>query len=191
MNKAILEQFNQYLNKREDDEYLFMKIAFQAAPTLVNIKPSSLIALSNHSRDILNIWEEQKDRICSRLNVYYFELLKSENHISILFYQRNKIVQTLEKTENKDFLKNMGYCIGNLEDILQRLKKRFQEKFPHEIGIFLGYPLEDVKGFIEYQGTSFLLCGYWKVYHNPEQALKVFRKYDLARMRYLLELMTQ
>ena len=32
--------------------------------------------------------------------------------------------------------------------------------FPHEIGLLLGYPVEDVLGFIRYQGKNYLYTGY-------------------------------
>lgn len=170
------------MNNSEDHEYLYMRIASHAAPTLMDMKPSSLISLSNNSRKVMNIWEENKDRIADRLNLHYFELLKSDKHVSILFYRKDKILQTIEKPESRHFLKSMGHPAGtNLEDLLQSFKQRFQKEFPHEIGILLGYPLEDVKDFIRHKGSGSLLCGYWKVYHNPDQALQVFRKYDLAK----------
>ncbi|NLM20268.1 MAG: DUF3793 family protein, partial [Peptococcaceae bacterium] len=71
---------------------------------------------------------------------------------------------------------------------------------PHEIGVFLGFPCQDVKAFMEYQekisgarsrsqverGPKLLLNGYWKVYHNPDLASDIFRRYDLARMMVML-----
>ena len=32
--------------------------------------------------------------------------------------------------------------------------------FPHEIGLLLGYPVEDVLGFIRHQGKNYLYTGY-------------------------------
>ena len=64
------------------------------------------------------------------------------------------------------------------------LQKRIAEKpeFPHEIGIFLGYPLEDVDGFITHQGENCKLCGCWKVYGNVEQASRTFANYEKCRV---------
>ena len=53
--------------------------------------------------------------------------------------------------------------------------------FPHEMGVLLGYPTEDVLGFIENQGKNYLYAGYWKVYGNLEDTLKTFEAYDRAR----------
>ena len=62
---------------------------------------------------------------------------------------------------------------------VERLKERIRqlEDFPHEIGLFLSYPIEDVLGFIENRGKNYILNGYWKVYGNEEEARKSFFKY--------------
>ena len=59
-----------------------------------------------------------------------------------------------------------------------RLKKRLAEDdFPHEIGVFLGYPLGDVVGFIENRGLNCKCVGCWKVYCNEHEAVKTFERY--------------
>ena len=57
--------------------------------------------------------------------------------------------------------------------------------FPHEIGLFLGYPLEDVRGFMENCGRNYRLCGCWKVYGDPEAALRCFARYRKCARLYL------
>ena len=49
--------------------------------------------------------------------------------------------------------------------------------FPHEIGLFLGYPFDDVMGFIENRGENFLCSGCWKVYAKERDALACFCSY--------------
>ena len=49
--------------------------------------------------------------------------------------------------------------------------------FPHEIGFFLGYPYEDVLGFIEHEGRNCLAIGPWKVYAHLDRALRTFKRY--------------
>ena len=51
------------------------------------------------------------------------------------------------------------------------------KEFPHEIGVFLGYPLEDVTGFINNTGKNFRYSGIWKVYGDEKEAEKRFYKY--------------
>ena len=57
--------------------------------------------------------------------------------------------------------------------------------FPHESGIFLGYPLEDVCGFIANKGNHAKLCGEWKVYGDAHAAARTFHRYTCCRQDYL------
>ena len=57
--------------------------------------------------------------------------------------------------------------------------------FPHEIGIFLGYPLDDVVGFIENRGQNCKCCGLWKVYCNESETRKLFDKLEKCTRIYL------
>lgn len=73
----------------------------------------------------------------------------------------------------------------SLEDTLSLLKSRIETGFFHEIGVFLGYPIKDVNDFIEKKGKDYLLKGYWKVYHKPDRAKKIFDSYDKAKRQML------
>ena len=53
--------------------------------------------------------------------------------------------------------------------------------FPHEVGVFLGYPLCDIQGFIKSQGDAYLFSGYWKIYDNLNQTLLKFADFDRAK----------
>ena len=64
-----------------------------------------------------------------------------------------------------EFLRCFGYRYRDVEEALWLLGRRFQSykqkamEFPHEMGIFLGYPLGDVKGFIRHRGRIFCTAG--------------------------------
>ena len=57
-------------------------------------------------------------------------------------------------------------------------------EFPHEIGLFLGYPPEDVKGFIENHAKNYKFTGYWKVYGDEAEAKKLFDRYRKCTQLY-------
>jgi hypothetical protein len=80
-------------------------------------------------------------------------------------------------------LVGMGYPPRHsLSVFLVHLRNRFEcHKCPHEVGLFLGYPLDDVLGFIRHGGRGYKLCGVWKVYGNVERAKNRFRQYELCR----------
>ena len=50
-------------------------------------------------------------------------------------------------------------------------------EFPREVGLFLSYPPEDVKGFIDHRANGFKCAGLWKVYGDEEKARSLFAKY--------------
>ena len=63
-------------------------------------------------------------------------------------------------------------------------RKYWEGDFPHEIGVFLGYPLADVIGFIQNRGKNFTACGYWKVYTDPTAAQAEFARYKKCERIY-------
>ena len=54
----------------------------------------------------------------------------------------------------------------------------------HEVGLFLSYPPEDVKGFIENRAANAKCTGVWKVYGDERQALQTFAKYKKCTQVY-------
>lgn len=74
-----------------------------------------------------------------------------------------------------------------VQDFLNQIAAKIAggESFPHEIGIILGYPPEDIEGFKRYKGRNFKCCGYWKVYGNAERAQKMFDAYTLCREKLM------
>ena len=63
--------------------------------------------------------------------------------------------------------------------LIERL--RAYDEFPHEIGLFLSYPPEDVKGFIEHHAADFKYAGLWKVYGDEQRARDLFENTSGAR----------
>ena len=55
------------------------------------------------------------------------------------------------------FLESCGYESGDTDFLLKQLSGRLclEQDYPHEIGLFLGYPLADVVGFIENRGWNY------------------------------------
>ena len=79
-----------------------------------------------------------------------------------------------------------GIAPARLEEILDSLGQRLAmgEEFPHEIGLFLSYPLEDVEGFIENGGKNSKCTGCWKVYCNEKEAERRFSQFDKCARVY-------
>ena len=76
-------------------------------------------------------------------------------------------------------LKERGYPVENAERCIRTLIARLHENadFPHEIGLFLGYPPEDVDGFIRNGARCAKCVGPWKVYGDEQAARCKFAQY--------------
>ena len=182
MSKACVHDFFRALDRFEDRDFLLYKIQYDIAPTLAGIKPSSLMTFVNHKREMLTLWDRYKEGICQQLQVCYCELRRKDDRVIVLFYRDETLANCLAVWKNQNFLKGQGYAeLPKVEDSLCLLRQRFEEECPHELGIFLGYPVEDVTAFMEGKGAPCLACKYWKVYQDVENALKTFEAYDEER----------
>jgi len=105
----------------------------------------------------------------------------------VMVYRAKELEEHLRSKEVSDYLREFGYrrddFISNLIRLHQRMNGFYNKmkEFPHEVGVFLGYPICDIKGFLENKGERYLHSGYWKIYGNLEETRKKFLSYDEAR----------
>ncbi|MCM1133474.1 MAG: DUF3793 family protein [Ruminococcus flavefaciens] len=157
------------------------KLAFHMAPSLLGIKCANLISIRKADFNIT----EHLDYFNNKASAKKLEmkiLCTYTDKVLIILYSRKLLKRQLD--EHRAILSDYGYPAElTIENALDRLAERIQDsgQFPHEIGIFLGYPVEDVLGFIENKGENYLLSGYWKVYGDAEQARRTFSNYDKCR----------
>ena len=156
------------------------------SPTLASVKFASLFnaAFSEHDdmERQLNRWNILMEPKGIKLVV----LRKCHDRALIYMYRPKLLQKRLDCPGVQMFLKEYGYKDFHVEAALSVLNMKFSETqdFPHEIGIFLDYPLEDVVGFIENNGQNYICCGCWKVYCNECEAQKMFRKYGKCHEVY-------
>ncbi|MCI8410488.1 MAG: DUF3793 family protein [Lachnospiraceae bacterium] len=166
--------------KNMDPELLETQLALQCAPVLAGLKISNLLNVSKKQGELI-----QGLLAATELSCYV--LLKNGHRMFILIYNKKMLKAYLSNKRVQSFLEEEGYGDLGLEEMLQLLSQRYQlhmEKragFPHELGVFLGYPMEDVEGFIENNGENFLCLGYWKVYQNQQIKQELFQKFERAK----------
>lgn len=154
-------------------------LALHCAPALAGVKPSNLFTLhfSEGKPEARELREAAEGlRACGvRTEI----LCECERYALVLVYREELLAAAMEP-EAEDFLAGCGYRRGlALSEKLARLRSRLGRcgEFPHEIGLFLGYPIEDVRGFIVNEGKNFKACGTWKVYGDGERAAGLFESY--------------
>mgnify|MGYP003307521932 CR=1 FL=1 len=150
-----------------------------AAPTLAGIKPGSLFSMQISPDDLTHLRTQLPDL---RLVV----LAQAQKKLLYLFrrFRRTGMRSPASVCEG---LLPLGYTSFTIGAALHHLRTRLAHTsgFPHEIGIFLGYPLEDVQGFIQHHGQNCLLSGCWKVYTHAEAAQRTFAAYRTCRQQLL------
>ncbi|QGU94276.1 DUF3793 family protein [Clostridium bovifaecis] len=180
MCKELVKDFISSIDKFDDKTYILSIIIYNAAPAIAGYKPSYLIIFHDKGkRNLYQAWEDYKNFIKKELRIEFYELKKANNSTAVLFYNKDQLSEVLNQDKHSEFLKAYGYIKGmSLQQSLRTLKDRYKKVCPHEIGIFLGYPIDDVIEFIEFPEKKALTFGYWKVYHNVLDAVNTFKKYD-------------
>lgn len=147
----------------------------QAAPTLAGIKPASLFpycaeSLENAVYEI-NEWNNKLSALGIKIRILCS--CEKRKRTLVYVYRKSALSKILSDSNNIDFLSEWGYDHNaDVNEMLCKLTDRIEcgSTMPHEIGVFLGYPLEDVIGFIKNKGKNHSFCGYWKAYGNPDEA---------------------
>ena len=161
----------------------------QCAPTLAGMKPGSIFCF-NHSplevsRQKVCQWNKQLEPF--GLTVQILLERPGSSSVIVFVYRHNRLEQMLSDDAYQSFLAEAGYERTNLDGLLEQLayRLRTQPEFPHEIGVFLGYPLRDVIGFIENHGRNFTCCGFWKSYGDPAEMQVCFACYRRCIQTYV------
>lgn len=156
------------------------------SPTLASLKTANLFNYIYDSDEQLHAYIDELNRNLRGKGVSIVILRKYEHSALIYVYREKKLQADLAQNGVEDFLKNFGYEKFSAGEAISVLQTRFEKEgtFPHEIGIFLGYPLGDVIGFIENAGRNSKCSGCWKVYCNECEAVRLFAKYEKCKEVY-------
>lgn len=149
------------------------------APTMAGIKTANMFSMIVENR------KEFHNSICElnksfKLKGVCIIPLKYGNKRALLYmYRPEKLEKDLSDVVALKLLRQRGYPVGDCNKCILELIKRLKadNKFPHEIGLFLGYPPEDVKGFIDNEAKGAKFTGVWKVYGDTQMAKQKFEQY--------------
>ena len=166
------------------------------SPTLASLKSGSLFNCRCSQDAELDESVSEWNSILAPRGISIHLLRRTDTTALIYVYRQSALKNTLSDPEIRSFLSGYGYdacncCMGctsgqcSIENCLKHLEARISEedgsdgmRFPHEIGIFLGYPLEDVAGFITNKGRNCKCIGTWKVYGDAAYARKAFARFS-------------
>ena len=149
------------------------------APTLASLKTANLFNCTAENPTALQMAVSRWQALLAPKGVELLLLRESGDRALVYVYRPDRLARDLQQPGVAAFLAHCGYtgtapaaCL----DVLRR-KLAVSSDFPHEIGLFLGYPPVDVEGLIDHGVKDFKCVGDWKVYGDEEQARQTFARY--------------
>lgn len=161
-------------------------IVQNCSPTLAGLKTGSMFPCHYCSGEKLleDIRGLNKRLVPKGLRV--LPLSYRDKRALIYVFRPKNLERDLSDNTAASLLKKCGYSNISPGSCVCELIERFSEEgeFPHEVGLFLGYPPEDVSGFIYNKACGHKCVGCWKVYGDEEAAVKTFEKFKKCTRVY-------
>ena len=158
-----------------------------AAPTLAGIKTGNLFPCTFASTQDMVRDLREVNRVLVPRGLRLLPLRRKDDRALLYLFRPADLSRDLAGQEARRLLREAGYGddlshLVCLRELTRRLREG--EDFPHEIGLFLGYPPEDVAGFMTHRGKNCKCVGCWKVYGNEQAARNIFEKYEMCSKIY-------
>lgn len=182
--------FYDALKNLDDIAYLTYYLKYQLAPVMMGYK--SAITFSSGIRGKRKISKIKTLGVISKLGLQGMVLRETPTCHIVLAYSPYALEELLIETKKRKLLEQLGYPLHSIYALLGYLRKRYTIcHCPAELGIFLGFPVEDVRDYMGGSHKKCLLCGYWQVYNNVEEAKRIFKTYDEAKEKMLVTLLDE
>ena len=153
------------------------------APTMACLKTGNMFTCAFDSRKQMTKELRQLNQRLSHKGLRILPLRWRDGKALLYLYRPKYLECDLRDPLARRLLLECGYICEGANACLARLisRLRTEEDFPHEVGLFLGYPPADVDGFM-HRKDECKLSGLWKVYDDVESAIRQF-----ARCRHCTE----
>ena len=158
----------------------------QGAPTLAGIKTGSLFPCPCRDESALLNDIRRLNRLLAPKGLCLLPIRFKDEQALLYLYRPARLRRDLADGGAQALLRQSGYGCESCGRCIAQLIRRLQAggEFPHEVGLFLSYPPEDVQGFIQNRAGGFRCAGLWKVYGDAERAQAIFQKYRQCTQIY-------
>ena len=159
------------------------------APTLAGLKTANLFPVKTEGEDV-TLSLRRVNRILNGKGMRAIPLKRKKDSILLYLFRPEKLREDLRQPETACILEEKGYPGNKMDKCISCLIRHLKEdeSFPHEIGLFLGYPPSDVKSFMACSREGVKCTGCWKAYSNREEAERIFEKYRKCTRVYRREM---
>lgn len=128
-------------------ECLASYLALETAEVIAGVKPANLISVPNRTHSCgsnpYTYWKKWGREVTKVAQLESYTLKDRGNSVLVLLYREDVLAELLATPAARAMLRRAGYSgqMG-ISELLDTLAQRMGSgTFPHEIGIFLGYPL--------------------------------------------------
>ena len=173
----------------DDSSEVYMSeelIIDNCSPTLAGIKTGNLFSI--RTTEDTDIYSEvrQLNHELGNKGIRVIPLKRTDEYTLIYLYRPKHLKKDLKDPEALKILNKRGYACDDPERCIVQLIGRLNENsdFPHEIGLFLGYPPSDVACFMEHPCEGVKYCGCWKAFSKPEKAEKTSDRFKRCTKAY-------
>ena len=154
---------------------LYKELVDHCSPTLAGIKTGNLFSFHAEGEGYLAEVREL-NKVLVEKGLRLIPVRRNRKSMLIYLYRPERLHKDLFTPEAMEILREKGYPCGNPEKCVACLIHHLETdvEFPHEIGLFLGYPPSDVKCFMSNSREGVQCVGCWKVYGDVREAEKTF-----------------
>ena len=156
------------------------------AATLAGLKTACIYNVDGSDPALIQSEVERLNRSLNRKGIYLLRIGRCKHCELIYVYRKSALERDLKRPGVWEILSACGYSTTGLPGALRKLGRRLNGYccFPHEIGLFLGFPVEDVREYILQDGQNCKLTGFWKVYGDTEEAERIFARFRKCNSVY-------
>lgn len=161
-------------------------VALEAAEVVAGAKPANLVRLPNRrepcGRNLCELWRWHGMEVLRQSRLEVAVLRETEEFLLLLFHRPDVMERRLSGRSAAAFLRRAGYPEPQRwPSALEHLRERFRDGFPHEVGLFLGYPLKDVAAFLGWKALPVAGQRLWKIFGHPRRSLLLADHYRNLR----------
>ena len=153
------------------------------APTFAGLKTGNLFRISYADIEVFREELRRLNGILKKKGLRAVPVRMTAEFALVYLYRPDFLKRDLGCEEAARLLTSLGYEPQSVNRSVAFLARMMREKeaFPHEIGLFLGYPPEDVLGFMKSSREGVKCVGCWKVYGDEARARAAFWRFQRCR----------